>query len=64
MGMHATLYRWFFRAHSVKSLERNILRFLGLAPVRETLIGMVENMDETKFQEWTGKLESLGATAQ
>jgi hypothetical protein len=48
----------------VKSLERNILRFLGLAPVRETLIGMVEDMDETKLQEWTEKLESLGATAQ
>jgi putative NADPH-quinone reductase len=64
MGMHATLYRWFFRAHSVKSLERNILRFLGLAPVRETLIGMVEDMDETKLQEWTEKLEALGEAAQ
>ena len=24
MGMPALLYRWYFRAHSVKSLERNI----------------------------------------
>ena len=28
MGMSALVYRWFFRAHSVKSLERNILGFL------------------------------------
>jgi len=64
MGMHATFYRWFFRAHSVKSVERNILGFLGLTPVRKTLIGMVEDLDETTLQEWTEKLESLGAAAQ
>lgn len=37
----ALVYRWFFRAHSVKSLERNILGFVGIAPVDETLIGLV-----------------------
>ncbi|HZP88847.1 MAG TPA: NAD(P)H-dependent oxidoreductase, partial [Burkholderiales bacterium] len=25
MGMPALIYRWYFRAHSIKSLERNIL---------------------------------------
>lgn len=42
MGMPALVYRWYFRAHSLKSLERNILAFCGIAPVRATLIGMVE----------------------
>jgi putative NADPH-quinone reductase len=42
MGMPAAVYRWFFRAHSLKALERNILGFVGIAPVHETLIGMVE----------------------
>lgn len=32
MGMPALVYRWYFRARSVKSLERNILGFLGIAP--------------------------------
>jgi putative NADPH-quinone reductase len=32
MGMPAVVYRWYFRAHSVKSLERNILGFVGVAP--------------------------------
>lgn len=42
MGMPALVYRWYFRAHSLRSLERNILAFCGIAPVRDTLIGMVE----------------------
>lgn len=46
MGMPAAIYRWVFRAHSVRSLERNILGFVGFAPVHETLIGGVGNLDE------------------
>ena len=42
MGMPAFVYRWYFGAHSVKSLERNILRFAGIAPVCRSLVGMVE----------------------
>jgi putative NADPH-quinone reductase len=42
MGMPAAVYRWYFRAHSLKSLQRNILGFVGIAPVRATLIGSVE----------------------
>lgn len=30
MGMPTLMYRWYFRAHSIKSLERNILGFLGI----------------------------------
>ena len=44
MGMPALVYRWYFRAHSVKSLERNILGMVGIAPVSETLIGTVGTM--------------------
>lgn len=61
MGMQALVYRWYFRAHSVKSLERNILGFMGMGPIKETLIGMVDNLGESGVQEWTEKLEALGA---
>ena len=37
MGMPALAYRWYFPAHSLKSLERNILRFSGIGPIRDTL---------------------------
>jgi putative NADPH-quinone reductase len=43
MGMPTFFYRWFYRAHSLKSFERNILHFCGIRPVRATVIGMVEN---------------------
>ncbi|MEO8120060.1 MAG: NAD(P)H-dependent oxidoreductase [Rhodoferax sp.] len=64
MGMPALLYRWYFRAHSVKNLERNILGFVGISPVNETLIGMVDKLGDVGVQKWTDKLRKLGAAAQ
>ena len=64
MGMPAMIYRHLYRAHSVKSLERNILGFVGLSPVRETLIGSVEAMNEQKRNEWFRRVSRLGAKAQ
>lgn len=60
MGMPASLYRWYFRAHSIKSLERNILGFVGIAPVNDTLIGMTGNMKSTMTEKWMSRLEKLG----
>jgi len=61
MGMPALVYRWYFRAHSIKSLERNILGFVGIAPVDETLIGMTGNMDAAAARKWLLALEKLGS---
>lgn len=61
MGMPALVYRWYYRAHSLKSLERNILGFVGIGPINETLIGMVGNMDEKTAQKYLAKLEKLGS---
>lgn len=64
MGMPALVYRYVFRAHSIKSLERNVLGFVGIAPVHETLIGMVEGLDETAKTRWFEKLRKLGAAGE
>ncbi|MBT2772899.1 NAD(P)H-dependent oxidoreductase [Halomonas sp. ISL-60] len=64
MGMPAVIYRHLYRAHSVKSLERNILGFVGFSPVRETLIGGVETMSDKKRNEWFRKLQELGSEAK
>ena len=61
MGMPAIVYRLVFRAHSIKALERNALGFVGIGPIHETLIGMVENTDAPKRQRWFDKLRRLGA---
>ena len=64
MGMPALVYRWYFRAHSVKSLERNILGFAGIAPVNETLIGMVGSFKPGDGERWLAKLRRLGQRAE
>lgn len=63
MGMPALVYRWYFRAHSLKSLERNILGFVGIGPIHETLIGLVGKPGEgfeKEAEKWLGKMRKLG----
>jgi putative NADPH-quinone reductase len=60
MAMPAMLYRLYFGAHSIKSLKRNILRFVGIRPVRETLIGMVGRTDPDTVCHLVAKLEEMG----
>ncbi len=64
MGMPALVYRWYFRAHSIKSLERNILGFVGIAPVHETLIGLTANLKSPDAAKWLAKLQRLGQRAE
>ena len=59
MGMPALFYKVYYRAHSLKSLQRNILAFCGYSPVRTTLIGMVEGSARTR-EDWLTKLAVLG----
>ena len=63
MGMPTLLYRWFFRAHSVKSLERNVLGFVGFAPVHATLLGGIDSMDEMARLDCLEKLRQLGQSS-
>lgn len=64
MGMPALVYRYYFRAHSVKSLERNILGFVGIAPINETLIGSVDSLGPEGVAQWKSKLRTLGTQAR
>jgi putative NADPH-quinone reductase len=59
MGMPALFYRVYYRAHSLKSLQRNVLGFCGVSPVRTTLIGMVEGRKEAR-EDWLTRLSVLG----
>lgn len=60
MGMPAVAYRWFYRAHSVKSFERNILKFVGIGPVATSLYGMVEAATDAERTSWLDDLRELG----
>lgn len=63
MGMPALFYRWYYRAHGLKNLERNILTFCGIAPIRDNLIGMVEQGSDKKNDAWLAKMRDLGKRA-
>ncbi len=60
MGMPSMVYRFFFRAHSLKSMKRNILQFVGIKPVSDTVIGMVGDMGEDKARRWRQRMDKLG----
>jgi putative NADPH-quinone reductase len=60
MGMPAALYRWYYRAHSVRSLEHSVLRFVGFRRVRSTLIGSVESLADGARSAWLQKVDALG----
>lgn len=63
MGMPGLFYKLVYRAHSLKSLERNILSFCGITPVRSTVVGMVEGMGAARRAKWLEKMAQFGARA-
>jgi putative NADPH-quinone reductase len=63
MGMPALVYRWFFLAHSLRSLKRNILYFVGLRPVRTSLIGSIEGSAASRAN-WLARVAAFGRTGR
>jgi putative NADPH-quinone reductase len=60
MGMPVFWYRWYFGAHGVRGLERSVLAFCGIDPIRETFIGLVGMKDQPARDRWIERLEQLG----
>ena len=63
MGMPAFVYRWYFRAHGLKNLKRNILRFVGFSPVRDTMLGSVGTRSKEQIGRWFDDMKALGRRA-
>lgn len=59
MGTPAPIYRYFFFSHSVKSLKRHILHFVGIKPVRTTIIGRVDSWAGYR-KKWLKRAETMG----
>lgn len=60
MGMPAFVYRWFYRAHSLKSFKRNILKFCGITAIKESLIGTIDSKDNSTREKWIMKIHDSG----
>jgi len=63
MGMPALVYRWYFGAHSLKNLKRNILGFCGFAPIRDSVIGLIESKDGANRGRWLERMSAFGRNA-
>lgn len=63
MGMPGFAYRWFYFAHSLRSLERNILKFCGIRPVHWTIVGNAEDASGKVQSRAIDTLAALGAVA-
>jgi putative NADPH-quinone reductase len=64
MGMPEPVYRWYYLGHGLKGLERNVLKFVGISPVRETWIGGVDELGERGRAKWLAKLRALGTAGR
>ncbi|HJS13057.1 NAD(P)H-dependent oxidoreductase [Sphingopyxis sp.] len=63
MGMPALFYRVYFRAHSLRSLERNILGFVGITPTERSIVGNVEG-DAKHRTTWLETMTEYGAAGR
>lgn len=59
MGMPGLWYRLVYRAHSLKSFERNILNFVGIAPVATCVVGTIEGSAPHRA-EWLDRARAHG----
>ena len=60
MGMPGMLYRLYFGAHGLKNLRRNILSFCGVGPIRESVIGLIEQKNPKARHKWLAVAQTLG----
>ncbi|WP_291297215.1 NAD(P)H-dependent oxidoreductase [Elioraea sp.] len=64
MGAPGFVYRWWFGAHGVRSLESAILGLAGIRPVRTTMLGGVEAAGDAKRQRWLAEMRRLGSAVK
>ncbi|MGB7242647.1 MAG: NAD(P)H-dependent oxidoreductase [Sulfitobacter sp.] len=64
MGMPGLAYKWFFFAHSLRSLDRNILKFCGFRPVKWSIFGNAEDASGKAQKGFLEKAAQLGRAAR
>jgi putative NADPH-quinone reductase len=60
MGMPEIIYRSYFLAKGLDSLEGKILAFSGINTIQETLVGGVESISDAARKAWLEKMELAG----
>jgi NAD(P)H dehydrogenase (quinone) len=63
MGMPGLVYRWWFGAHALAVLRRNILGFMGVSPIATTLHGSIESASAETRAGWLAEMREFGRRA-
>jgi NAD(P)H dehydrogenase (quinone) len=63
MGMPGFVYRWWFGVHALKMLERNILGFIGVRPIRSSIFGNIEGVGADGRRRWLEQATAMGHRA-
>lgn len=63
MQMPALYYRFVAGARAVRTFRYNILEFVGIKPVRRTLFGMVDMVNDATRKGWIEEMRRLGRKA-
>ncbi len=63
MGMPVPVYRWWYGGFGLRGLERSVLYFVGIRPVRESLFGMVTAVSPARRKRWLARMRRLGQKA-
>jgi putative NADPH-quinone reductase len=61
LGMPAPIYRLVFGAFGTRAVERGVLWFSGIRPVRRTLIGGAGELSPAGAKKWMDQMRRLGA---
>jgi len=64
MGMPSTVYRVYFRAHGLKSLESSVLGMVGIRPIHATLFGLIANRSDKYRARCLEEVRQLGIKAK
>jgi putative NADPH-quinone reductase len=64
MGAPVLAYRLIFGAFGTRMLRRSILGMSGVGPIRQTLIGRVDDMGSERAQDLFKEVEALGRDAR
>lgn len=56
MNMPAFVYQFFFFAHGLRNLKRNLLAYAGIGPIRVTMVGSAKTIDRANPGRWVGQM--------
>ena len=60
MGMPGLVYRWWFGAHALAVLRRNILGFMGVAPIKSNIYGSIQSVSAETRAGWLEEMREYG----